>query len=200
MENTTDNVSVGKGVAGGYYFAIPYSKENVAKINELSDFTKKVTEVFSDAKNLGFLVSDGFTIAEDRDSDDYTDINGEVIGTVTSSYFETETVTFGEVKADTLKVMYGDSCVSDENGLITAYHTAKEHPEHIYAFDGLLKDDRHWRVIAPKGQVTELGDQAIGVGNLVGRETTIKCKSDIVDGVTCTHVEYVGSTETVKGE
>lgn len=197
-QNSSDNVSVGKGVKGGYFFSVEATATNLAKISSgLSDFTKKVTDVFTDAALLGFITEDGWVIAEDRSTDSIVDVNGDTIATSTSSYTETTTATLVEMKASVLKEMYGQDNVTDLNGLLTAYHTSGDLPERIYIADLVLKNERKWRHAIPKGQITELGDLTIASGDLVGREVTITGNSYTdANDKSYVSVDFMESTET----
>ena len=94
-DNNTANVSTGKGVKGGYWFSAPASDENLAKITDesLKDFDAKVLETLTDAVNLGYISEDGWNESEDRDTEDFKDVNGDVVDSSTSSRVESVAAT-----------------------------------------------------------------------------------------------------------
>jgi hypothetical protein len=184
--NSTDNVSAGKGVAGGYIFSAPVGTE----------LPKDYDTTLPDAwKCLGYVSEDGYTESLEEDSDDIVDMNGDPMDTTYSSRVESAQVTLAEIKAATLKRMYGDSNVTDANGMITVKHNGDSHPTFSYVLMLLLKNGRPWRKVVPKGQSHELDDLQIASSELAARALTIKYLVDD-EGNTC--YDYFKSTETEK--
>lgn len=184
ITNNTANVSVGKGVVGGYFFSAP----TTATLP--TDYS---TALGAGYENLGYLTSDGLVISESTETTDFNDINGDVIETARSSREETMKVTFAERKAATEKELYGQANVTDANGMMTIDHTNAERDERIYVFEAVYKNGRRGRIVAPKGKVTELGDITLASGSLAARQCTIKCMVG-EDGYSIR--EYLQSTET----
>lgn len=184
VQNNTANVSVGKGVAGGYFFSAPITATLP------TDYS---TALSADYVNLGYLTSDGLVIAESTETSDFNDLNGDVIETSRSSREETMQVTFAERKAASEKELYGQSKVTDANGMMTIDHTNAERDERIYVFEAVYKNGRRGRIVAPKGKVTELGDLTLASGDLAARQCTIKC---MVGSGGYSVREYLQSTET----
>ena len=195
--NSTANVSVGKGVQGGYFFSAPATPTNLAKIADLSNFETPVLTSLTDGAVLGYISEDGWVFAEERDSESHVDVNGETVVTATTSKTDTVAATLIEIKAATLKEWYGQSNVTDAKGLITAMHTADDAEVRIYVADLLLRNGRRWRSILPQGQVTEIGELTVASSELVGRETTITANAWTDSaGKTYTIIDYIQSTET----
>lgn len=169
MANDTANVSTGKGVAGGYIFRAPLT----ATIP-----TDNTTALGSDFINLGFISEDGISESIETDTENIVDMNGTTVYTATSSREETITLTLIEVKADALKVAYGDANVTTASDVITVKHNGNDMGQHAYVFELLLKNNRKWRQVVPVGSVTEVGDLTISSGEVVGREVTITCAAD----------------------
>ena len=182
--NNTANVSVGKGVVGGYFFSAPITATLP------TDYS---TALSAGYVNLGYITSDGLVISESAEATDFNDLNGDVIETARSSREETIQVTFAERKAAVEKELYGQSNVTDANGMMTIDHTNDERDERIYVFEAVYKNGRRGRIIACKGKVTELGDMTLASSNLAGRQCTIKCMVG-TDGWSVR--EYLQSTET----
>lgn len=182
--NSTANVSTGKGVKGGYAFVAPVGTTLP------TDYS---TALDAEFKNLGYISEDGVTLTVDEDNDSLNDMNGDPMDTSFSGRVEEEQVTFAEIKENTLKVMYGSDNVSDENGTITVKHNANNHDEFVYVFEFELKNKRKWRFVVPDGQLLSLDDLQISSGNLAARQATIKNLQD-ANGNTC--YSYIQSTET----
>lgn len=186
--NNTANVSAARGVKGGYFFIAPVGTELP------SDYSAPLPPAY---KCLGFISSDGYEESIDEDSDELTDINGDVMDETTSKRVESAAVTLAEIKAQTLAAMYGDDNVSDKDGMITVRHNGNSHPTFVYALELLLKDNRKWRKVVPLGKSSELDSLKIAASELASRQLTIKyLSSDELGGDTCR--DYIQSTETTK--
>ena len=186
--NNTANVSAARGVKGGYFFIAPVGTELP------SDYSTPLPPAY---KCLGFISSDGYEESVDEDSDELTDINGDVMDETTSKRVESAAVTLAEIKAQTLAAMYGDENVSDKDGMITVRHNGNSHPTFVYALELLLKDNRKWRKVVPLGKSSELDSLKIAASELASRKLTIKyLSSDELGGDTCR--DYIQSTETTK--
>ena len=184
VQNNTANVSVGKGVVGGYFYSAP----TTATLP--TDYS---TALSADYVNLGYLTSDGLVISESTETTDFNDLNGDIIETARSSREETMQVTFAELKAATQKELYGQSKVTDSSGVITIDHTNAERDERIYVFEAVYKNGRRGRIVACKGKVTELGDVTYASTGLAARQCTIKC---MVGSGGWSVREFIQSTET----
>ena len=111
--NSTDNVSSTKGVRGGYCFVAPLGTTLP------TDYSTALPSAF---KGLGFISEDGYVETVDSDSEDITDMNGDLMDSPQTSRVESATLTLAEIKAMTLKLMYGDENVTDKAGVITVKH------------------------------------------------------------------------------
>lgn len=182
--NNQANVSSAKGVKGGYIFSAPVGTPLP------TDIKTKLDPAF---KCLGFISEDGYVETVDEDSDDITDMNGDVMDSTNSKRVESAQLTFAEIKAATLKRQYGDNNVTDENGLITVKHNADSHDVFSYVLDLVLKNNRRWRKVVPEGKSSELDDLTIASSELCQRALTMKYLTD-EQGNTC--YDYYESTET----
>lgn len=182
--NNQANVSSAKGVKGGYIFSAPVGTELP------TDIKTKLDPAF---KCLGFLSEDGYVESVNEDADDINDMNGDVMDSINSKRVESAQLTFAEIKAATLRRQYGDANVTDENGLITVKHNADSHDVFAYVLDLVLKNNRRWRKVVPKGKSSELDDLTIASSKLCQRALTMKYLTD-EQGNTC--YDYFESTET----
>lgn len=182
--NNTANVSSGKGMAGGYFFAAPIGT------TAPTDYETDLDTAF---KNIGFLSEDGLVFATESDSEDLVDLNGDTMDTTKSTHSETFTATFAEVKKDAQAVLYGDENVTDVDGVMTVHVTGEDAPHKMFVFDGVLKNGRRWRRVIHDGKVKEFGDLTVASSELFGREATFSAfKSASGDYYT----DYFESTET----
>ena len=182
--NNTDNVSSAKGVKGGYIFSAPVGTELPTDIEASLDPAFLV---------LGFISEDGYVETVESDSEDIVDMNGDLMDSPKTSRVESAQFTLAEIKADTLRVQYGEGNVTDENGLITVKHNSDSDCIRSYVLELVLKNGRRWRKVVPKGQSSELDDLTVAVGELCARALTMKYLTD-EEGNTC--YDYIESTET----
>lgn len=185
--NDTANVSVGKGLKGGYLFSAPVGTTLPTKYDTKAE---DLNEAFV---NLGYVSEDGINNAIDADSENYVDMNGDTIESASSTYTETMVFTLVEQKKDTLAEEYGQANVTDTAGQITAKHNSDPKERRSYVLLLLLKDGRRQTTVIPEGQVTEVGEKQYASTELVGRELTVTCYPNS-DG-DCV-IDYIESTET----
>lgn len=182
--NSTDNVSSTKGVRGGYIFVAPTG------IALPTDYSTALPTAY---KCLGFISEDGYVETVDSDSEDLVDMNGDLMDSPQTSRVESAQLTLAEIKAMTLKLMYGDENVTDKAGVITVKHNGNSNGTWVVVLDLLLKNNRKWRKVVPLFQCSELDDLTLAVGELAARALTAKYLTD-ADGNTC--YDYIQSTET----
>ena len=182
--NSADNVSSTKGVRGGYIFVAPKGTTLP------TDYSTALPSAF---KCLGFISEDGYVETVDSDSEDIVDMNGDLMDSPQTSRVESAQFTLAEIKAMTLKLMYGNENVTDEAGVITVKHNGNSSGTWVVVLELLLKNNRKWRKVVPLFQCSELGDMTLAVGDLAARELTAKYLTD-ESGNTC--YDYIQSTET----
>ena len=183
--NNTANVSVGKGKSGGYFFLAP---AGTALPNDNS------TPLAATFLNMGFLGDDGAVFSDSSSVDTYYDLNGDAIETSNGEIEKTFTVTFREIKKDSLAVLYGTANVSDATGKLTVHDKGPNDATYVGVFEFLLKNGRKWRRVVPQCKVGELGDMTIVYNELVGREITMTALLDATKGGY--YIDYYDSTET----
>lgn len=182
--NNTANVSSTKGVMGGYIFAAPVGTPLPTDIK---------TPLDPHFGNLGFISEDGYAESIESDSNEIKDMNGSLIDATLNSRVESAQLTLAEVKASTLKVMYGEDNVTDADGLITVLHNGNSTSTWAVVLELVLKDGRRWRKVVPQAQSSELDTLTLAVAELAGRALTWKYLTDEA-GNTC--YDYIESTET----
>ena len=167
-DNNTADVSSIKGVQGGYGFSAPIT------VTPPTDFTA-LAATFA---NMGFIGSDGIEENIDVDSEEATDMNGEVVAVLASKETETLKFTLISTSDDALKEMHGHSNVTTTSNTTTVKHKAGSFTERVYVFDLLLKSGKKWRKVAPNAKVTNRGPIVHASGNLYAREITLTCSPD----------------------
>nr|DAI93289.1 MAG TPA: tail protein [Caudoviricetes sp.] len=185
--NNVANVSSTKGLKGGYIFTAP------AGTALPTDYKTALAPAW---KCLGFISEDGYTETLDTDSEDFNDMNGDLMASPQTSRVESGQFTLAEIKAATLKMMYGDANVTDENGVITVKHNGDSSDTWPLVLELVLKDGRRWRKVIPLAQSSELDDLTLAVGELAARALTVKYLTD-ESGNTC--YDYIQSTESTEG-
>ena len=185
--NNQANVSAGKGVKGGYIFSAPQG----TKLPEKP--VKAVSELDPAFECLGFISEDGYVETVDEDSEDLVDMNGDLMNSTSSNRVESAQFTLAEIKAAVLRRMYGESNVTDADGLITVRHNGDSHPTYACVLLLQLKNGRLWTKCIPCGQSSELDDLTVTGSELCQRALTIKYLTDDA-GNTC--YDYIESTET----
>lgn len=185
--NNVANVSSTKGLKGGYIFTAP------AGTALPTDYKTALAAAW---KCLGFISEDGYTETLDTDSEDFNDMNGDLMASPQTSRVESGQFTLAEIKAATLKMMYGDANVTDENGVITVKHNGDSSDTWPLVLELVLKDGRRWRKVIPLAQSSELDDLTLAVGELAARALTVKYLTD-ESGNTC--YDYIQSTESTEG-
>ena len=191
-DNSTVDVSNVKGVLGGYGYSapigtsLPTDSSPFATLNQAFD-------------NMGFISSDGIEESIDTDTDNVTDLSGDVIYVIKSSETETLVLTLVSVTVPALKEMHGHSNVTQKTGFVEVKHTIKEHDQRSYVFDLLLKDGRKLRKVVPNGIVSEVGSITYVSSEVYGREITITCMPDASGVRTYDYIADAATTTTTTG-
>lgn len=183
--NNTINVSVGKGVTGGYMFVAPQGSTLP------TDYETALDGAFL---NVGYLGDDGIVFSDSSSNDSFYDLNGDSIETSASEIEKTFTVTFREIKKDTLAILVGSANVTDADGKLTAHDKGPNDAAYSVVFELLLKNGRKWRRVVPNCKLGELGDMTVVSTELIGREVTMSALKDATSGDYYT--DYYASTET----
>lgn len=186
--NNSKNVSVGKGVKGGYMFVAPVGTPVPA------DNEAELDQAFM---NVGYLGDSGVVFSDSSSTSSYLDLNGEPIDS-SATVEKSLTVTFREVKKDTLAVMLGGGNVTDEKGKLTAHDRGWPDEEWVAVFKLLLKNGRKWTRVARRLKLSALGDMTHAYNSLAGRDATFAVLPD--DETGDYYTDYYDSTETTASE
>ena len=183
--NNTQNVSVGKGVSGGYMFVAP------AGTALPTDYTTTLAATYL---NVGYLGDDGIVFSDSSSNDSFYDLNGDSIESSASEIEKTFTVTLREIKKDSLALIYGTANVTDAEGKLTVHDKGPNDASYVVVFELRLKNGRKWRRVVPNCKLGELGDMTVVSTELVGREITMSALKDATSGDY--YIDYYASTET----
>lgn len=167
--NNKDNVTVGKGVVGGYLFSAP------AGTTLPTNYSSTLNAAFV---NLGYVSDEGAVFSIDSDSNTFKDLNGTDIATSSGGSTRTLQVNLVETKADVLKEVYGQDNVTEEGGVITVNHTNADMPHRALVLELVLRDGKKWRRVIEDAQVTEWEDLTILYSELVSYGITYTLNGD----------------------
>lgn len=182
--NSTSNVSVGKGLKGGYLFSGPITETVPTDYN---------TPLGPEFVNVGFISSDGINIVDEADTTSFYDMNGDPVADADSSQTHNWAFTLIETKADALKEQYGHKNVTDEDGMITVVGNNTGFEDRIYVAETILRDGRRARLILPNARHLATDELNINSENLFGRQVTVAGHTDEAGN---TFYHYYQSTET----
>jgi hypothetical protein len=168
-ENNTADATELKGVSGGYGFSAP------AGTTPPTTYSSTLPSAFA---NMGFISSDGIEETIENDSEEVTDMNGEVIAVLSSKETEKLTFTLVSTTDEALKEMHGHANVTTASGTTTVEHKAGSFTERVYAFDLLTKTGKKWRKVLPSARVTNRGPIVHGAGSLYAREIELTLSPD----------------------
>ncbi|MDD7465487.1 MAG: phage tail protein [Actinomycetaceae bacterium] len=160
------NVSVGKPMAIGGVYAAPIGTPVP------TDATTALSEAFM---NLGYISDDGITNTVESDSEAIKAWGGDTVLTVQTSRTETFTYTMIEsLNESVLKQAYGEENVAEG----TVKHNGATRGRWVYVFEILLTGEKVKRIVAPIGEVTEVGDVVYVDGEPIGYEVTVTAYPD----------------------
>lgn len=167
--NNKQNVSVGKGVVGGYLFAAPFGTALP------TTYSANLNAAFV---NLGYVTDEGAVFATDAENNVFRDLNGDTIYTASSGITRTLQVNLAETNVDSLKEVYGQGNVTEASGVITVNHTNDEMPHRSLVLELVLRDGKRWRRVIEDAQVTSWEDLTVLYSELVNYGITYTLNGD----------------------
>lgn len=162
-DNNTANVSVTKGVVGGYCFLAPIGTTLP------TDATTALDTAFV---NTGYLSDDGVTHSKSASTTNFFDLNGMTIETAQSEVERTLQLKYVELNTVVLGEVYGAGNVTSTNSLITYFDTNAEMAHKVMVLELVMRNGRRYRRVFPDVKVTEWGDQVNVASELAGFELT----------------------------
>lgn len=188
-DNSTANVSVGKGVAGGYFYTAPFGTDLP------SDYETALDAAFV---NCGFITDAGITNSTSASSTTYTDLNGDDILTAQASKTRTIGVQFAEMNEQSLGEVYGHGNVSVNNGVITVEHNNNDMGHRSIVMELVLRDGRKWRRVIEDAQVTDWDDVTVAASSLLALGVTYTLNKG--DETQAFIVDYIQEEAEVESE
>lgn len=186
--NNSKNASYAKFKKGSYFFIAPYGTTLP---------TDNKTELDTAFKNMGFMGNGGFTFSNSSSTNTGRDANGDAIATSAGEVEKTMQCIFRELKADGLKVVYGQDNVTDADGVLTVHDKGPNAEVYSAVIEALLADGRKDRKVIPQVVPNQLGNETMSYTELVGKDMTFAVLLDAKLGDY--YVDYIDSTETSAG-
>lgn len=176
------NVSFGKPKAiGGVYIA--------PKGTTLP--TDGTTALAAAYKNMGYISEDGYVQSVSTDTEEVQAWGGDVVLTAQSSYSETHTVNFIETNVNTLKAYFGDSNVTESNGLITVNAKSTALPECVVVIEMVLTGGRVKRIVIPHAKIADRsGDITYSDTDAIAYPAVFSASPDTNGNY---HIEYIAT-------
>lgn len=169
--NDTKNVSVTKGIEGGYFY--------VAAIGSTlpTDYSTALASAFA---NVGFIADDGVQHKKSTSTSDFKDgLTLHNVETALSEITRDITVTLIEMSADAIKFVYGDDAVTVASGGDISYKDTDAAMKHVSIVEELiLKNGRQYRRVFPNAQIIEWGDHSDVATDLQKRPVTLRLYPD----------------------
>lgn len=128
---------------------------------------------------VGYVSDSGMTITITRTVETIKAWGGDTVGTPQTEFEEAFKFTLIEaLKAEVLKVVYGDDNVSETTGLRTITSNSKELEAHSWVIDTVMSNGKARRIVVPSAKVTEIGDITYADSDPISFDLTITATPD----------------------
>lgn len=161
--NNTANVSVTKGVVGGYMFVAPVGSTLP------TDYSTTLDAAFV---NVGYVSDAGVTHSKSTSNTDFVDLNGDTVESAAGAVTRTVKVKLLEINEDAMKEAKGQGNVTNSGGDLSYVENNDPMSERCIVFELVLKGGRKYRKVVPVCKVTEWGDEVDVSTDLAGYELT----------------------------
>lgn len=149
--------------------------------------TDESTTLAAAFKSVGYISDDGLTNSQSITSETVKSWGGTVVATaITEMEDDFKFKMISPRNAEALKIVYGDSNVTDSSGKLTIKKNAKEPAAHVFAIEMVIAGVAT-RIVIPNGKLKEMGDISYKDSEAVGFDVTIAALADSSDN---THYEY----------
>lgn len=163
MANDAANVSVTKGVIGGYCFIAPTGTTLP------TDYTTALDVAFL---NVGYISDAGVTHSKSSSSTDFFDINGTLVESAAGQTTRTAKLKFLEINEVAMKEAKGQTNVTNSAGDLSYVDNDTAMATRSMVLELVLKNGRKFRRVIPVCKVTEWGDEVDVSTDLAGYELT----------------------------
>lgn len=186
MANTANITSANPGITG-CFFRAPIG--TTLPDNAVDDLDPGFVD-------QGYVGEDGITMAVTRDTEDIKAYGGDIVYTVQTDYGNEFTLVVYESRnLDTLKTVFGDDNVVEDDSGVTVRHNKARLPRSSFIFEHITDHGIKRQVVAI-GQVVSVGDIVHVHTDIVKYELTVKAYPD-ADGNTI--VEYIADADSALG-
>ena len=183
-ENFEINVAKPATVTGG----ITYAPEGT-EVPE--DAKTKLNEEF---KKLGYVDGNGVNLTSDASDEDVPVWGGVKAKKIRAEYSAKLSLKLLSVRnLNTLKAVFGEKNVKEQNGLITVSHGSDLAPVQAFTIETVDDQGRPHRFVIKRGQVTVSGERNLTHAAADGLDVEIECLTD--DTGTC-YYEYTQVADT----
>lgn len=169
MANNTANITSTNPADGGEFFRAPIGSD--LPVDALADLDAAFL-------GLGYTGEDGFTVSQNRSTEDKRAYGGDVVYSLQTEYGVSIQVTVYEShNANVLKTVFGDDNVTVAGGNTTVLYNKKRLPRSVFASNHIT-DQGLLRQVIPVGQVTEVGDITLVHTDILMYQLTITAYPD----------------------
>lgn len=161
--NSTANVSVTKGVAGGYFLVAPFGTTLP------TDYSTALDAAFV---NVGYISDSGVTHSKSSSNTDFYDLNGDAVESAMGEISRTVTAKLIEINEDAMKEAKGQGNVTNNAGDLSYTEDNDAMTMRSIVEELVLKNGRKFRRVIPCAKVTEWGDEVDVSTELAGYELT----------------------------
>ena len=176
---TATNTSAAKPKIGGAIYVAPTT----------ATMPTSTTATLTGFTCLGYISEDGLTNSNSPSSEIIKAWGGDPVLQIIQDREDTFSFTLMEVlNADVLKLVYGDSNVTESNDAITVSVNGDELGAKAFVFDMVMRGNKAKRIVIPSAFITEVGDITYSDSDAVGYEITIQAQRDATGH---NHYEYI---------
>lgn len=171
MPNNSLNVRAGAGLVSGYLLHAPLGTAKPTAVDSALDAAFEV---------VGYVSEDGIERTGTTETEDWRDLNGDIVRTVQTETGEQFEFTIMETNDVSLPAVFGEDNVTIAGGVATVQFTGDSLPHGIWVIE--LADGEYGasRILIHQGQVVNPGggDQVIRKAENMGWPVTLKAYRD----------------------
>lgn len=152
MANDASQVAVAQPKVGGAVFVAP------AGTKVPTDATTALDAAFV---SMGFITTDGVTIAEERTTSDLGAWGGTVVRSTQDTYKETMTFTPMQMSLEVDRIAYGSDNVAGSSTAYSVYSGPASPGACVVVVETIENDSTRARYVAPRAELTGRGNRTL---------------------------------------